>query len=125
MDAFYIISLVQPNGSIVLDSPVPWIAGDLVTVVGGNSSGAVVPSEMLGNESLMLNISSQVQEADEYAWVFKISYSGKNGSTSTLNPTASSNGTKPSAVPTSEAVGALAVGSGGLLSLALAMFLLF
>jgi alpha-L-fucosidase len=74
MDAFYIISLTQPNGSIVLDSPVPWVQGDAVTVVGGNSSGDIVPSQKLSSGSLMLNISSEVQQADAFAWVFKISY---------------------------------------------------
>ena len=124
MDAFYIISLAQPNGSILLDSPVPWVAGDSVTVVGGNSKGAVVPSEMLSNGSLMLNIPSQVQDADEYAWVFKISYSGQSGSNSTSTPTGSSTGTAPSTVPTSKAAKALATGACVLLSLSLAMFVL-
>jgi alpha-L-fucosidase len=103
---------------------VPWVAGDFVTVVGGNSSGAVVSSEMLSNGSVMLNISSQVQDADEYAWVFKISYSGQNGSNSTSTATGSSNGTAPSTVSMSGAAKALATGACGLLSLGLAMFVL-
>lgn len=120
MDSFYIISLVQPNGSIVLDSPVPWVEGDAVTVIGGNLSGVVVPSEMLGNGSLSLNISSQVHEADEFAWVFKISYAGLNGTTNTSAPTGSSNGTGSM----SQAAKTMSKGSGVLLCLGLAIFTL-
>jgi len=64
LDAFYIMTLSQPNDTIAPNSPAPWIAGDQVTVVGWNASGTVVPSQMLGNGSLLLNISSQVQQAD-------------------------------------------------------------
>jgi alpha-L-fucosidase len=81
------MTLSQPKDTIVLDFPVPWVAGDQVTVVGGNASGTVVPSQML------LNISSQVQQADQYAWVFKISYGGMvvaSNSTSGGNGTATS-----------------------------------
>lgn len=67
LDAFYILTLAQPNSSLVLESPVPWVQGDRVTVVGGNMSGAVVPSRKLGNGSFELNVSEQVQQADIYA----------------------------------------------------------
>lgn len=79
-DAFYITTLYAPNATLVLDSPVPYVPGDEVTVVGGNMSGAVVPSELLSNGSLRLNVSDEVRDADEYAWVFKIAYGGGNGS---------------------------------------------
>jgi alpha-L-fucosidase len=86
------MTLSQLNDTIALNSPIPWIAGDQVTVVGGNASGTVVPSQMLGNGSLLLNISSQVQQADQYAWVFKISYGGlvASNTTSGGNTTATS-----------------------------------
>jgi alpha-L-fucosidase len=73
-DAFYISSLAQPNSTIVLTSPIPWVAGDQVTVVGGNKSGEVVPSQKLKDGSVQLNISQAVAAADQYAWVFKITY---------------------------------------------------
>lgn len=57
------------------------MSGDQVTVVGGNLSGTVVPSALLANGSLQLNVSSEVRDADEYAWVFKIAYDGSNGTT--------------------------------------------
>lgn len=73
-DAFYISTLYAPNDTLVLTSPVPYVVGDQVTVVGGNLSGTVVPSELLANGSVRLNVSEEVRDADEYAWVFKISY---------------------------------------------------
>lgn len=84
-DAFYITTLYAPNDTLVLDSPVPYVPGDQVTVVGGNLSGTVVPSELLANGSLRLNVSDEVKQADEYAWVFKISYGGVSGSGSGTN----------------------------------------
>ena len=123
MDAFYIISLSQPNGSIVLNSPVPWVEGDAVTVVGGNSSGTIIPSGLLGNGSLMLNVSNQVQQADEFAWVFKIPYVAGNGSNSNSTPTGST--PKPSSTTGSEATRVMQRGGIGLLCLSLAMFFTF
>lgn len=77
--AFYITTLYAPNDTLVLDSPVPYLGGDRVTVVGGGMAGAVVPSERLANGSLRLNVSDEVRAADEYAWVFKISYDDDDG----------------------------------------------
>lgn len=88
LDAFYITTLYAPNDTLVLTSPVPYIQGDEVTVVGGNMSGTVVPSE-LSNGNLTLTISEDVRDADEYAWVFKIAYT-TNGTGSVLNPDSSS-----------------------------------
>ncbi|OCL03917.1 glycoside hydrolase family 29 protein [Glonium stellatum] len=73
-DAFYILCMAKPNDTLVLDSPVPWVEGDDVKVVGGNLAGAVVPSGILSNGSLMLNISKEVADADQYTWAFKITY---------------------------------------------------
>jgi alpha-L-fucosidase len=79
LGAFYIISLLEPeDGSLVVGSPVPWVVGDQVTVVGGNVSGVVVPSTQAGNGSLVLSLSDEVVGADEYAWVFKIDFGGQS-----------------------------------------------
>jgi alpha-L-fucosidase len=75
-NAFYIATLYPPNGTLVLDSPVPYVEGDAVEVVGGNMSGAVVPSRLLGNGSLEITVSEEVREADRFAWVFKIGFGG-------------------------------------------------
>jgi len=95
LGAFYIISLLEPEGgSLVVDSPVPWVMGDQVTVVGGNVSGTVVPSAQAGNGSLVLSFSDEVVGADEFAWVFKIDFGGQ----SVVNGT---NTTAPSPGPVS------------------------
>lgn len=73
-DAFYISCLAKPNGTISLDSPVPWIEGDAVTIVGGDMAGATVPSQLAANGSLIISVSDEVAAADEYTWVFKIPY---------------------------------------------------
>jgi alpha-L-fucosidase len=75
-EAFYIFSLVKPAGSLVLNSPVPWVAGDKVTVVGGSMHGAVVPSYKAANGSLVLQLSEAVVSAEVYAWAFKIDFLG-------------------------------------------------
>ncbi|KAJ4294980.1 hypothetical protein N0V90_006988 [Kalmusia sp. IMI 367209] len=70
--AFYILVLSKPNATLVLDSPVPWVEGDEVKVVGGGYSGTVVPSRIDDNGSVVLEVSEAIVEADEYTWVFKI-----------------------------------------------------
>ncbi|KAK3671938.1 hypothetical protein LTR78_008113 [Recurvomyces mirabilis] len=87
-DAFYITTLYPPNATLVLDSPVPYVSGDQVTVVGGNMSGTVVPSMLLSNGSLQLTIPQAVQSADRYSWVFKIPFGGvATGTTGGVNST--------------------------------------
>ncbi len=129
MDAFYIFTLSQPNDTIVLNSPVPWVPGDQVTVLGGNSSGTVVPSQTLANGSLQLNISSTVQKADQYAWVIKISYGGNTsgmggGNGTTTNGTSSSTSTSTAGTPTATNSGAARIsGLQDVASLALSFML--
>lgn len=95
-NAFYITTLYAPNATLVLNSPVPYVAGDQVTVVGGNMSGTVVPSELLSNGSVRLNVSSAVRDADQYAWVFKISYDLVNASTGSGSGSGASGGSSGS-----------------------------
>jgi alpha-L-fucosidase len=73
-DAFYILTLARPNLTVVLESPVPWIEGDNVTVVGGNMTGAIVASEKASDGSVVLTVGDDLAAADDFAWVFKISY---------------------------------------------------
>jgi alpha-L-fucosidase len=75
-NSFYILALAQPNGSLLLDSPVPYVSGDNITVVGGNMSGTIVPSRLLDNGSLEITVSEDVAKADKWAWVFKIPFGG-------------------------------------------------
>jgi alpha-L-fucosidase len=73
LDAFYILVMSKPNGTLVLESPVPWIEGDDVKVVGGSKAGTVVPSGRQ-NGSVVIDVGEEVADADEYTWVFKIEY---------------------------------------------------
>ena len=73
MDAFYILVLAQPNATIEIESPVPWMVGDEVNVVGGTMNGTIVPSRAYG-AGVQLDISSSIRNADRFAWVFKIEY---------------------------------------------------
>lgn len=73
-DAFYIHTITKPNSTLTLSSPIPWVEGDQVTVVGGAMHGAVVPSHKSRNGSVVLSVSKEVAAADQYAWVFKIPY---------------------------------------------------
>jgi alpha-L-fucosidase len=54
-------------------------------------AGTVVPSQLLSNGSLEITVSDDVVSADQYSWVFKISYGGQQPSgTSGAAPSASS-----------------------------------
>ncbi|KAF2650903.1 glycoside hydrolase family 29 protein [Lophiostoma macrostomum CBS 122681] len=77
-DAFYVLLLEKPNATLVLQSPIPWVEGDRVRIVGGNKSGGVVPSSMDENGNVILYFGGgggdNVADADQFSWVFKIDY---------------------------------------------------
>ena len=96
-NAFYITTLFPPNGTLVLESPVPYVPGDAIEVVGGGMAGKAVPSRVLGDGSLEITVSEAVRDADEYCWVFKIPFGGVEvggggGSETSASATASSSG---------------------------------
>ena len=72
-EAFYISVLSQPNDTLTVTSPVPYMDGDQVTIVGGNMSGTVIPSSLQDGE-LVLNTSKEIQSSDQWAWMFKIPF---------------------------------------------------
>lgn len=77
VDAFYILVLNNINSTLTLTSPIPWLEGDQVTVVGGRMHGSVVPSKALisnGQTVVQLDISKEIQQADQWSWVFKLGY---------------------------------------------------
>lgn len=95
-NAFYITTLYSPNGTLVLDSPVPYVEGDDVKVVGGNMSDTTVPSRLLANGSLELTVSEEVKNADRFAWVFKIGFGGVEESGPGNGSVVNNNGSRPS-----------------------------
>lgn len=104
VEAFYVLCLYPPNSTLVLESPIPYVEGDRITVVGGNMSGEVVPSRLRSDGSVEIMVDESVVQADQYAWVFKIGYgsgsgSGSGNETSTVggNGTVVGTGAVPSA----------------------------
>jgi alpha-L-fucosidase len=75
-DAFYILLLEKPNATLVLESPIPWVDGDQVKIVGGNMSGEIVTSSVneKGYVALDFGVGEDVADADQFAWVFMIEY---------------------------------------------------
>jgi alpha-L-fucosidase len=108
-NAFYITTLYPPNSTLVLNSPVPYVEGDKVTVVGGSMAGTEIHTQLHSNGSLELTISDDVVGADQYSWVFKIPFGGVEASAA--GGAAPSGSASSSAVPpasTSDAHRALA-----------------
>ncbi|TLD26138.1 putative alpha-L-fucosidase [Venturia nashicola] len=74
-DAFYILFLDKPDtsGSVLVDAPVPILQGDSVTAVGLANIAPLTWSKTL-NGGLNISIPATLVEAEEYCWVFKITY---------------------------------------------------
>jgi hypothetical protein len=68
------------------------VNGDKVQVLGGNMSGTIVPSRLFDNGSLELSISDEVKNSDTFAWVFKITFGGVDGTDRSGNASGSSGG---------------------------------
>lgn len=113
VNAFYITTLYPPNATLVLDSPVPYVEGDEVVVVGGGRAGTVVPSRLLENGSLELTVSEEVRNADRYSWVFKIPFGGVQQASGSVGGNAttsgSPNGSTGNGLPEQTTNGAAAV----------------
>jgi alpha-L-fucosidase len=74
LDAFYIHFLEKPGETVIINSPIPYITGDQIVAVGGNSPGKSVTSNLLANGSLQIQFPADVIAADQWAWVFKIPF---------------------------------------------------
>jgi len=72
-NAFYIHYLTSPPASLAIPDPVPWLPGDIVTIVGGSMSGTVIPTTG-GFGTLALTLSSAIRASDQFVWTFKISW---------------------------------------------------
>ncbi|KAF2023081.1 glycoside hydrolase [Setomelanomma holmii] len=73
-DKFYVLVMEKPVVQVVLESPVPWVVGDVVKVIGGGKAGEVVWSSMDEEGRVVLDVSEDVADADEFVWVFAIEY---------------------------------------------------
>ncbi|MCQ4081448.1 alpha-L-fucosidase [Streptomyces sp. RB6PN25] len=70
--AFYISSLGDPGSTLVVQAPVPVRKGDKVTMLGYNQP---LDWEFDG-ETLTVQVPAAARMAGQYAWVFKIAWSG-------------------------------------------------
>ena len=72
-DAFYIIAISRPAGSLDTAAPVPIIEGDQVTLLGG--SGAHLAWSIDKKGILHIDVSDEdLNEIDLPAWAFQITY---------------------------------------------------
>lgn len=93
VNAFYIHYLTTPPNSLHITDKIPYLAGDVITVLGGNLNGAVVPVTLNSDGTVTLAISSAIIAADKYVWTFKLTYKGGNSvttSSTTSKPTSTS-----------------------------------
>ncbi|KAL3418009.1 glycoside hydrolase family 29 protein [Phlyctema vagabunda] len=72
-DAFYILSLVKPNGTLVVDSPVPILEGDTISMIGaGNGTLLDWSANEAGGISIV--VPSGLADAIQYCWAMKVNY---------------------------------------------------
>lgn len=72
--AFFVHYIGTPPSSITIPDPVPWLPGDTVTVLGGRQNGTVINASKNSSGNLVLPLSSNVINGDQYVWTFKIAY---------------------------------------------------
>lgn len=70
-DAFYIIALTRPSGSLKTSKPVPILEGDVVTLLGGSG---VVLGWRKEEQGLVIDVGEDELELVESAWAFRIQY---------------------------------------------------
>ncbi|KAH8878752.1 glycoside hydrolase [Thozetella sp. PMI_491] len=74
-DAFYIHVNSRPGNSLHISDKIPYLSGDSIVVVGGNSTGTEVPVKVNTDGSVNLTLSDEIIAGDKYVWTFKIVYS--------------------------------------------------
>lgn len=73
-DAFYIHYIGTPPTTLSITDPIPYLAGDVVTVIGGTQNGVTVPVTFTGIGTLKLQLSNAMITGDKYVYTFKIKY---------------------------------------------------
>lgn len=72
-DAFYILSMKEPKvGEWLIEAPVPAVEGDRVAALG--MDGEVEVEWRKTAQGLVMNVTEEMVEADQYCWVFKVEY---------------------------------------------------
>ncbi|CAG8949483.1 hypothetical protein HYFRA_00007713 [Hymenoscyphus fraxineus] len=73
-EAIYVISLVKPAETLLVDVPLPIMDGDVVTMIGAGN-GTEVEWKSAGR-GIEITVPMALIDAGSYAWVFKITYAG-------------------------------------------------
>lgn len=76
-DAFYIHVINTPSTSLKIPDRIPFVSGDMVTIVGGRMNGTVVPAVRNSDGTVTLTLTQAMINADKWSWAFKISYGGE------------------------------------------------
>ncbi|KAF2769289.1 tissue alpha-L-fucosidase [Teratosphaeria nubilosa] len=74
-EAFYILALDKPaaDETFVVNAPLPILGGDIITMVGSGDDTALKWQK--GDDgSVQIEVSAEMIEAEQYCWVFKITY---------------------------------------------------
>ena len=72
-DAFYIIALTEPSdGALTTPAPVPIVANDTVTMLGGTGKAL---NWTVTDGVLSINVDSDELAMIDYAWAFEVKYS--------------------------------------------------
>lgn len=64
----------QPGRQLKVEQPVPWVEGDVVTVVGGSRDGDVLNVSKDSDGNFLINLNEEQINGDRYVWTFKVTY---------------------------------------------------
>jgi hypothetical protein len=71
-NAFYILSLAKPTESLVVDVPLPILAGDSITMIGAGNGTELEWSQR--GDGIEITVPATLSNAGKYCWIFKINY---------------------------------------------------
>ncbi|THH10865.1 hypothetical protein EW146_g8237 [Bondarzewia mesenterica] len=71
-DAFYIIALARPNGTLSTAAPVPITHGDKITMLGG--TGRALNWTTSDDGIVSVSVHGEDLDSVQYAWAFKVTY---------------------------------------------------
>ncbi|KAH6684291.1 putative alpha-L-fucosidase [Halenospora varia] len=72
-NAFYIISLTKPMGSVIVDVPIPILPGDTISMIGAGN-GTVLEWSSTPDGSISIEVPAALADAGKYAWAMKVNY---------------------------------------------------
>jgi alpha-L-fucosidase len=73
LEAFYVISLTEPASPLIIDVPLPILAGDTISMIGA-ANGTQLAWSFTSDGSVSIEVPSLLIESGKYAWAFKVAY---------------------------------------------------